>query len=104
MRVALFVLASGLALSLAAPTCAAEFVPDAQQFSAPKPVSATPVSATPATATQAGPIVQCHHMIHEGLLTPIVHCVSARTWERTRLETQQSIMEFQHHSYVVPVH
>ena len=91
MRTALFVLASGLALSLAAPAFAEEFVPEATRFSTPQPVA----------ATQPDTGKYCHYLIHEGALT-FHHCRSAQSWEETRLRTQQSIIDFQHHSYVVP--
>jgi len=92
MRTALLVLASGLALSFAVPAFAEETVPDAQRFSAPQPASATQTENTK----------YCRHMIHEGALN-VQHCRSAKSWELTRLQTQQTITEFQHHSYVLPM-
>lgn len=91
MRIALFVLASGLALSFTAPVFADEMVPDATRYATPQPVSAM----QPDTGTY------CHYLTHEGGLTS-QHCRSAKSWEQTRLETQKWLTEFQHHSYVMP--
>ena len=91
MRIALLVLASGLALSLAAPAFAEEFVPEAQHIATPQPVNATQVDTGK----------HCHYLTHEGLLTS-QHCRSAQAWEQTRLQTQKWLTEFQHHSYVMP--
>ncbi len=91
MRIALFALASGLALSLAAPAFAEEIVPDATRYATPTPANATPPDAR-----------YCHHLVHEGLLTT-EHCRSAKSWEQTRLATQQWLTEYQHHSYVMPM-
>jgi hypothetical protein len=91
MRIALAVLASGFALGLSAPSYADESVPDPTRFATPQPV----------TASQVDTGKYCHHMIHEGALN-VVRCRSAQSWELTRLETQQTIIDFQHHSYVTP--
>ena len=91
MRIALITLASGLALSLAAPAVAEEFVPDAQHIATPQPVN----------ATQPDTGKYCHYLTHEGALTT-QHCRSAKSWEQTRLETQKWLTEYQHHSYVMP--
>lgn len=90
MRIALFALASGLALALAAPAFAEEIVPEAQHIATPQPVN----------ATQADTGTYCHHITHEGLLTA-QHCRSAQSWEETRLHTQQWLTDYQHHSYVM---
>jgi len=92
MRIALLALASSLALSFAAPAFAEETVPEAQHIATPQPVNATQVD----TGTY------CHHLTHEGLLTT-QHCRSAKSWEQTRLQNQQWLTEYQHHSYVVPM-
>ena len=92
MRIALLALASGLALSFAAPAFAEEFVPDATRYATP----------TPVTAAQPNTGKYCHYLTHEGVLTT-EHCRSAKSWEQTRLETQKWLTEYQHHSYVVPM-
>jgi hypothetical protein len=92
MRIALLAFASGLALSFAAPAFAEEFVPDATRYSTPQPVN----------ATQPDTGKHCHYLTHEGVMT-VQHCRSAQSWEETRLRNQQAIIDFQHHSYVVPV-
>lgn len=91
MRITLLALASGLVLSLSAPAFAEEFVPDSTRYATPQPV----------TATQVDTGKYCHHLTHEGALT-VEHCRSAKSWEQTRLETQQWLTEYQHHSYVTP--
>ena len=93
MRTALFVLASGLVFSLSAPAFADETVPEPTRFSTPQPVSAAQVDTGK----------YCHHLIHEGALKD-AHCRSAQGWEETRLRTQQAIIDFQHHSYVMSMH
>ena len=90
MRIAHLALASGLALSFAAPAFAEEFVPDSQHIATPQPVNA----AQPDTGKY------CHHLTHEGALT-VLHCRSAKSWEQTRLQNQQWLIDFQHHSYVL---
>ena len=94
MRTALLLLASGFALSLSAPAFADPPanppVPEPTQFSTPSPVSASQVDTGK----------YCHHLIHEGALKD-AHCRSAQGWEETRLRTQQAIIDFQHHSYVM---
>jgi hypothetical protein len=94
MRIALLALATGLALSLAAPAFAEEFVPDSQRVATPQQASAT-VNADSQ---------RCHHLVHEGALSPIVQCGSDKTWERARLLTQQSIIDMQHRSVIGPGH
>ena len=91
MRIALLALASGFALSIAAPAFAEEIVPDSTRYATPSPVN----------ATQPDTGKYCHYLTHEGLMTT-EHCRSAKSWEQTRLQTQQWLTEYQHHSYVVP--
>ena len=91
MRIALLALASGLALSFAAPAFAEEFVPEATRYATPQPVN----------ASQPDTGKYCHYLTHEGTLT-VQHCRSAESWEQTRLRTQQWITDYQHHYYVVP--
>jgi hypothetical protein len=47
--------------------------------------------------------VTCHHLTHEGALSPIVQCGNAETWSRTRKETQHTIWEIQVRSFSRPV-
>jgi hypothetical protein len=92
MRIALLALASGFALALAAPAFAEEIIPESQHIATPQPVN----------ATQEDTGKYCHHLTHEGLLTTD-HCRSAKSWEQTRLQNQEWLTKYQHHSYVLPV-
>jgi hypothetical protein len=47
--------------------------------------------------------VICHHLVHEGALMHQQVCLTKRAWERVRLQTQQTVSNFQVHSFSVPM-
>lgn len=97
MRIKIFAAASVLALAFAP----AAFAADAASALTPQPEAmAQPISATTADDSKT---VICHHLVHEGVLMRQQVCLTKRSWERMRLETQRSISNFQVHSYSVPV-
>jgi len=97
MRIAIFAAASVLALAFAP----SAFAADATSALTPQPEAmAQPISATVSDDSKT---VICHHLVHEGTLMPQQVCLTKRSWERMRLETQRNISDFQVHSFSVPM-
>jgi hypothetical protein len=97
MRTKILALASGLALTFATAALAgtemSTLTPQPEQM-------AQPISAT--TAHDSMQVV-CHHLVHQGVIMPEPVCLTKRTWERIRQQTQKTVSDFQVHSYVTPV-
>jgi hypothetical protein len=90
----IFALATGLALTLSTASYAEMAGPEAQH------VATSVSSAAPANAETK---VTCHHLVHEGSLSPIVQCGDQKTWTRTRQETDHQLWEIQVHSFSRPL-
>jgi hypothetical protein len=52
---------------------------------------AQPISAAADDARQ----IVCHHLVHEGTLMPHAVCLTKRTWERVREETQMAVSNWE---------
>jgi hypothetical protein len=87
MRAVLIAIA---ALSIAAPALADDAVPQAQH-----------VTTTAQPLPQASPSnkIICHNRVHEGSVTQIKMCGTQQAWDRTRLETMQTLNEIEVRSY-----
>lgn len=94
MRTTLFIIASGFALSLSTIAGADVMTPEPQHVATVMPAVAT----TPEEARK----VTCHHLVHEGSLSPIVQCGTSATWNHTRQETEHTLWEIQVRSFSRP--
>jgi hypothetical protein len=106
MRVMLFALVSGLALSvfgaaLADPAntsaAAAAAAPEPMAPSSTLPgsehIDAQPAKNAPQTAK--GEKLICQHRIHEGTVLPQKICLTKVSWERIRLEEQKNVSDME---------
>jgi hypothetical protein len=39
--------------------------------------------------------VVCHHLVHEGALMPHQVCLTKRSWERMRIQTEMAVADFE---------
>ena len=39
--------------------------------------------------------VICHHLVHEGTLMPHQVCLTRRSWERMRIQTEMAVADFE---------
>jgi hypothetical protein len=97
MRKTIIVTTAGLALAFAT---AATAYADTSALTAQPEQMAQPISATIANDPSQ---VICHHLVHEGVLMRQQVCLTKRAWERMRLHTQQTVSDFQRHSFSVPM-
>jgi hypothetical protein len=84
------VLIAFAALSLAAPALADDAVPQAQHVT---------IDAQPLPQASPKNKIVCHNQVHEGSVTPIKMCGTQQAWDRTRLETMQTLNEIEVRSY-----
>ena len=84
MLKAILAATAGLSLALVtaalADTALNELTPQPEQM-------AQPISASPDDSKQ----VICHHLVHEGLLMREPVCLTKRSWERMRTQTQMAV-------------
>jgi len=88
MTKTIFAAAVGLSFALAtaalADTALNELTPQPEQM-------AQPISASANDSKQ----VVCHHLMHEGALMRQQVCLTKRTWERMRTQTQMAVSNWE---------
>ena len=88
MTKTIFAAAVGLSFALAtaalADTALNELTPQPEQM-------AQPISASANDSRQ----VVCHHLMHEGALMRQQVCLTKRTWERMRTQTQMAVSNWE---------
>ena len=84
MRKTILAAIAGLGLALAtaalADTAMTELTPQPEQM-------AQPISTSKDDSRQ----VVCHHLVHEGMLMRQQVCLTKRSWERMRMQTQMAV-------------
>jgi hypothetical protein len=84
MRKTIFAATAGLSLAVAA----AALADTAMIALTPQPEQmAQPISASKDDSRQ----VVCHHLVHEGMLMRQQVCLTKRSWERMRIQTQMAV-------------
>jgi hypothetical protein len=94
MRKTILAVSAGLTFAFAAPAVADSAMVGPQPEQMTQPISA---------AANDSEQVVCHHLVHEGVLMRRQVCLTKHAWERIRLQTQQTVSDFQVHSFSVPL-
>ena len=88
MRKTIFAATAGLSLAVAtaapADTAMTALTPQPEQM-------AQPISASKDDSRQ----VVCHHLVHEGALMRQPVCLTKRSWERMRMQTQKAVSDME---------
>jgi hypothetical protein len=114
MRVTLFALAAGFALSMSGALADPANTSAAAAATAPEPMAQSAVPQATQTESQGAGSAQpvaaaddqkliCHHPVHEGTILPQQVCLTKHAWELIRLREQKNVSDWQLHGYLAGI-